>query len=171
MTGPWARLRWRWLLLALPLLLGACSLFLSQPTVSVKEVSLAGLDDTGVNLDLQLAVHNPNLFDLNLQGFRYDLRVLALPFAAGESREPVAFPGQSTTDVRLPVRVSYRDFLEVLKRRPDPDRVPYQLRGGLELTTVWGSRSLPLDASGTFAIPPRYRPSYLMQQVTDFFAP
>lgn len=171
MTGPWASALRRWLLLALPLLLVGCSLFVSKPTVSVRNVTLAGLDDAGVELEVTLAVHNPNFCDLTLQEGRYDLRVFDLPFAAGESREPVTFARRESTDLRLPLRVSYRDFLAVLKRRSDPEKIPYQLRGGLEVSTFAGSRTVPLDSSGTFAIPPRYRPSYLLQQVNNFFAP
>jgi LEA14-like dessication related protein len=147
--------------------LSGCSLFLTTPEVAVKEVNLLSLDSGGVEIELNLAVTNPNPFVVKLQGDSYDLKVLTLPFARGGAREAVDFPSRSTTDMRIPVRVSYGELWEILKRHPDPNKIPYQLKGGLELQTPFGAAAVPVERNGTFAIPQKYRPDTLLRGVMD----
>ena len=126
----------RLLVMAITLLvLSGCSLLLKEPRVAFKDIGLTGLDKDGVTLELLLAVHNDNAFDLSLRGYRYDLHLMALPLASGNVREAMAFKHNAVTDVRLPVRFGYRELMELLKRRPDPDKIPYRLTADFELET------------------------------------
>lgn len=151
------------------LLLTGCSSFLESPRVTVKNVNLVGLDTNGVELEFYLGVNNPNPFAVTLKGYSYDVQVLTLPVAKGGSREPVRFDPRSETDMRLPVRVKYSDLMEILKRRPDPDKIPYRLNAGLELDSALGSFLVPVEKSDTFAIPEQYRPSHALRRITDLF--
>lgn len=157
----------KWLLLPVIFFFSACSLFVTEPTVKMKDVNIVGLGADGVDLEFYLAVTNTNSFDLKLKGYTYDLQVMALPLTKGGMREPVEFPAETTTDVRLPLRIAYRDLWEILKRRPDPDKVPYRLLGGLEVDTPLGTSMVPVTSSGNFSIPERYRPSGILQGVND----
>lgn len=149
--------------------LSGCTRFVTQPMVTVEDLSVVSLDPTGAGMELYLKVKNPNSFDLKLQGFSYDLRVMALPLAKGGARDEVKFPAQGEADFRIPIRISYQDLIEILKRRPDPDRVPYQLAAGLELETPVGEMTVPVNRTGTYAIPKQYRPSALFGRISDFF--
>lgn len=157
------------LLLLLLLFLSGCSLLVADPEVTVQKASIVGLDSSGFELEFYLTVKNPNPYGIALKGYNYDLRVMTLPIAKGGARDAVEFKAGSTTDMRLPVRIEYRDLLEILKRRPDPDRIPYRLSAGLELDTPVGEVLVPLDKSSTFAIPKEYRPSHFLKQITDLF--
>lgn len=156
------------LLLVSFLLLTGCSLFVKNPEVTVKDVSLVGLDSAGAMLEVALGIANPNPYRIDLQGYRYTLQIASLPLAAGDARQVVAFSPENTTDVRIPVKIAYGDLLEILNRRPDMDHVPYRLQADLDLKMPVGTLALPLDRSGTFAIPRNYRPSALIKQFSDF---
>lgn len=120
-------------------------------------------------MELYLTVDNPNRFDVKLLGYNYDLTVMALPVAKGGGRDAITFPGKEVTDVRIPVRVAYSDMWEILKRRPDPDGVPYQLEAGLELDTPAGVMTVPVHKKGTYVVPQKFRPSFLLGRLSDLF--
>jgi LEA14-like dessication related protein len=146
-----------------------CSLFVAKPEIAVKGVNIAGVDRNGVEMDFQLSVTNPNSYSLKLTGYNYNLLVSALQLAQGENHEVVEFNGNTTTDFRLPVRITFRDLLEILKRRLDPEHIPYRLTAGLDLDTPFGAIAIPVDKSGTFAVPQKYRPDQFLKQIDDFF--
>lgn len=155
--------RIRHLLFALFTLLWGCSLLYDTPEVTVKEVSMVGFDPGGIELEILVSVHNPNDTDITLTGYTYDLQVHALPFAEGGSSRKVTFPGNETVDARLPVRVAFSSLYELMKRRPDPDKIPFRLTGTLIVDTTLGEKIVPFTKNGTFAIPKRYRPSGIME--------
>lgn len=142
-----------------------CSVLVASPEVQVKDVGIVGLDSKGVEFELLLTVTNPNPYTMKLMGYNYDLKVMALPLVKGGAREFFEFKGNgATTDVRLPARVSLNSLYEILKRRPDPDNVPYTLVAGLEVETPLGSHLLPVEKSGVFTVPERYRPEFYLKQ-------
>ncbi len=139
------------------LLITGCSLLVTKPEIAVKSVNIAGVDREGVKMDFLVAVTNPNSYGLKLTGYTYNLLVADLPLAKGENHDVVEFNGNTTTDFRLPVRITFRDLLEILKRRPDPENIPYRLTAGLDLHAPFGRVVIPVDKNGTFAVPQKYR--------------
>jgi LEA14-like dessication related protein len=118
-----------------------------------------------VDIELYLAVTNPNPYGLKLAGYSYDLKVMAFPLAKGGGRDAFDFKGGgSVTELRFPVRVALRSLYEIIKRGPDIDRVPYQLDAGLELETPVGSKTVPINHNGVFSVPERYRPQFYLKQ-------
>lgn len=154
----------RFLLFPLLLLCG-CSLLLEEPRVSLTRTSIVGVDTAGADIECGLAITNPNSFDLTLRGYTYDLRVMSLPLAAGGFQEPLPIPAGKETDMRLPIRVRYADLLEIVKRRPDPDRIPYRIQASLLVTTPLGEMVIPVDMSDTFSMPEKYRPSHYLNRL------
>lgn len=146
-----------------------CSLLVSKPEVALKSVTLAGVDQKGVELDFLLVVINPNSYKLYLTGYSYNLIVSTMPLALGESRDAIPFAGNSATDVRLPVRVSFSDLMQIIKKSPDPEHIPYQLKAGLNLQTPFGHMAIPVEKQGTFAIPSQYQPTRILKQINEFF--
>ena len=146
----------------------ACTMFVKAPAVTVHDFNVVSLDSAAVGMELNLTVRNENSYDLKLLGYSYDLKVLALPLAKGGARDEVSFPAGTETDLRIPVRVSYGDMLEIFKRRPDLDRVPYALQAGLDLDTPLGRLSVPVNRTGTYGVPAQYRPSSILNRLGDF---
>ncbi len=149
--------------------LSGCSLFVASPDVSVKNVNLVSLDGGGATLEFLLNISNPNSFDLQLSGYSYDLKIMTLPLAKGGARDVMIFPAGADADMRLPVRIAYGDLREIMKRRPDPDNIPYRLQTGLEVETPLGLRIIPFAKSGTYSIPKEYRPAFYLQQIKEMF--
>ena len=142
-----------------------CTKFVKEPEVKLQRLNVVGVDTKGADLELFLNVNNPNSFSVSMIGYSYDLQVMTLPVARGGARNKVEFKGGTDTDVRLPVRVEYGSLWEILKRRPDPDKVPYRLQAGFELDTPIGEMLVPLDRKETFTIPQELRPSFYLQQL------
>ena len=154
-------------LLLLFVLLTGCTTFVKAPEVTVQDLNVVSLDAGGAGMELYLKVNNTNTFDLSLQGYSYDLKIMALPLAKGGAREEVKFLASAETDLRIPIRISYGELLEILKRKPDPDEIPYQLAAGLDLDTPMGQMTVPVSRTGTYAIPKQYRPSALFGRISE----
>ena len=156
-------------LLLLVVLLSGCTKFVSHPEVTVQDLNVVSLDPGGAVMELYLTVKNTNSFEVKLQGYSYDLKIMALPLAKGGAREEIKFPPGVETDVRIPIRITYGDLLEILKRKPDPDKIPYQITAGLDLDTPMGQLTVPVNRNGTYAIPKQYRPSSIFGKLGEFF--
>ena len=160
----------RSLLPALFLLAAGCASLIQAPQVTLKRTSLIGLDTSGADLEFFLGISNPNSFDLSLLGYTCDLRVMTLPLAASGLQSTLPIPAERETDMRLPVRVKFGDLLEILKRRPDPDKVPYQISARLHLQSPLGEIVIPVERDGSFALPETYRPSFYLDRFRDIFS-
>ncbi len=143
--------------------LSGCSFFVTKPDVAIKSVTVTGLDSNGAEVAFLLAVTNPNSYDLKLTGYEYTLLVSDFPLAKGEVREVVEFAGKTTTDVRLPVRVEFRDLREILKRSPDPGHLPYRLTAAFALQAPFVNVTIPVEKNGSFALPLKGGTSRLLQ--------
>jgi LEA14-like dessication related protein len=156
-------------MLLLPLLLlTACSLIVEKPDVTFKDVRIAALDAKGVTIDFLVAVDNRNSFDIVLNEYQYDLRLMALPLTRGKSMNSVKFYGKTTTDFLIPVSLTYSDVTEILKRRPGLEDIPYQLNADLVINTSLGDLHVPITKAGMLTIPARYRPRNLLNKLGDF---
>jgi LEA14-like dessication related protein len=156
-------------LLLLLAVLAGCTALVKEPQVTVRDLSAVSLDGGGAGMELLLTVQNANPYEVRLLGYSYDLKVMALPLARGGAREEIRFPAGAATDLRIPVKVSYGDLLEIFKRKPDPERIPYQLMAGLDLDTPLGQLTVPVNRTGTYAVPKQYRPGAILDRLGDFF--
>lgn len=154
-------------LIAVIMILSACSLFFSKPEVKIKSVEITGLDPTYLNIEVLASVKNPNSFDIKLSGYTYDLKVHALPVSNGGSAIETIFPANRQTEVRLPLQLSVSSLYELLKRQPDPDRISYSIKGNIQLATPLGDQLIPFEKTDFFSIPLKYRPSYWADKVKE----
>jgi LEA14-like dessication related protein len=156
-------------MLFLPLLLlTACAMIVEKPKVDLSDVRFAGLDGNGVSIDFLLTVTNPNSFDIPLNGYTYTVGMMALPLARGESKDSVIFPAKTSTDMLIPVRIAYNDVLQILKRYPGLNEIPYQLTADLAVGTPVGSITVPVRKKGAVTVPEKYRPGNLFRKLGDF---
>ncbi|MBJ6800475.1 LEA type 2 family protein [Geomonas propionica] len=156
-------------LLLVIVLLSGCSKLVTAPLVTVQDLNVVSVDPSGAGMELYLRVQNTNSFDVKLQGYSYDIKIMALPLAKGGAREEINFPAHEEIDVRIPIRITFADLLEIFKRKPDPDKIPYQVAAGLDLETPVGQMTVPVKKNGTYAIPKKYRPAALFGKVADLF--
>lgn len=155
------------LLVSLLYLTTGCASLVQEPNVTVLRTTLTGIDTAGADLEFYLGVNNPNAYDVTLLAYTYDLKVMTLPLAHGGAQQTVSFSSGKQTDMRLPVRLKYSDLLEILKRRPDPDKITCHILARLQIDSPLGEMTIPIDEHATFSIPEKYRPSYLLDRVRD----
>jgi len=148
-------------------MLSGCASLVQAPRVTLKETSMIGLDTSGIDIEFLLAITNPNSFDLSLLGYTFDLQVLALPLSTGGMQETILFPAGKETGMRLPVRLKFADLLKIIKRSPDPDKIPYQLNTVLHLKTPLGEMVVPVEKSSLLALPEQYRPAAFTNRLRD----
>jgi LEA14-like dessication related protein len=153
--------------LLLSLAVSGCSALIQEPRVSVKQTSLIAIDTSGVDIEFFLEVNNPNPFDLSLMSYTYDLRIMTLPLANGGNQDVVLFPAGSGTNLRMPIHLKFADLLEIIKRRPDPDRIPYRIDARLNLETPLGEMIIPVSQQASLSIPPAYRPGVFINNLRD----
>jgi LEA14-like dessication related protein len=161
----------RCLLVSAMLLVTACSSFVSAPKVELKRTTLSAVDTSGAEVDFYLGITNPNPFDLTLLGYTYDLKVMALPLIAGGRQEVLQFKSSRETDLRLPVRIRYADLLQLLKQRPDFDKIPYELHANLQLRTFMGEIVIPVESKSTFSVPEKFRPGHYLERFNELLKP
>jgi LEA14-like dessication related protein len=147
----------------LPFLMTACTSLIKEPQVVFKRMDVVTADSNGIDMEFYLGIRNPNSFDFSLLGYTYNLKVMTLPLAAGGRQETLLFPAGKETDMRLPVRIKYGELIDILKRRPDPDNIPYSLDARLQVKTPWNEMLIPVTTSGTLSIPEKYRPDTYLE--------
>jgi LEA14-like dessication related protein len=148
-------------------LLSGCSAFIREPRIAIKGTSLVGLDSSGIDVEFYLGISNPNSFDLSLLGYTYDLRIMTLPLSTGGLQESVLFTAGKETDLRLPVHLKFSDLLEIIKRQPDLDKLPYRMNAWLHLKSPLGEMVIPVEKNDTLNVPERYRPGAAIDRLRD----
>jgi LEA14-like dessication related protein len=145
-----------------------CSVFVAKPEITLKNVKMVGLDSKDMELDFYFSVNNPNSFDLRLENYSYDVKIISLPLAQGKANTSSVFYANSATDLLIPVKIPYQNLLEIFKRNPNPDAIPYQIHAELTIGRGIGTITVPVTKSGNFAIPGELYPSYIRNKIGDF---
>jgi LEA14-like dessication related protein len=148
-------------------LLSGCAAIVRQPAVTIKDASLAGLDASGVDINLHLGVTNPNLYDLSLLGYTYELRVQTLPLSAGGLQQTVVFPAGEQTELQVPVHLKFADLLRIIRRTSDPDNIPCLITARLQIQTPLGEMTIPAEKQTVLAVPEQYRPAAYLDRLQD----
>lgn len=151
------------------LLLQGCSAIVTRPEVKVQGINMVRLDTSGVDIDINLLVSNPNRFDLALLGYSYRLQLADIPLMSGGERQKIVFQGDRETLLKIPARVRHTDLLELLRKSPDPNHLPYRIIAGLQVDTPIGETSVPVDHSGEFSVPEKYKPASMFQRFKGIF--
>lgn len=153
------------LILVCCMVMGGCSMVVTAPEVSLQQIAVTGADSDGMDLEAHLQIYNPNSFDIILHSYSYSLQIMGLPVNSGDSRSAITFPGGEMTLIPVPARVRHSQLLELLKRSPDPDRIPYRITASLQAETPFGELLIPVDRKSAFAIPHKYRPDNIFRQL------
>lgn len=147
-------------LLCTLLLLACTSLDRLRP--QAPEVTLAGIRPVSISLfeqifEVDLRVHNPNSFELPIEGLEYTLRVRDEKVARGGSSEAVTLPPHESRLVTVSAVGSLFGLLQLLRKQQDtafdyrlegsvdvggvPGRVNFDREGSLDLGELAGSQT------------------------------
>jgi LEA14-like dessication related protein len=148
-------------------LLSGCATLVRQPGVTIKDAGLAGLDASGVDINLHLGITNPNPFDLSLLGYSYELRLQTLPLSTGGLQQTVSFPAGKETELRVPVHLKFIDLLRIIRLTSDPDNIPCQITARLQIQTPLGEMTIPVEKQTVLAVPEQFRPAAYPDRLQD----
>jgi LEA14-like dessication related protein len=142
--------------LALVVLLTACSLVFTEPSIRVAGVRVASLGLTSGTAEVVLEVDNPNGYDLEVRGFDYRLQVVddGAPdgwreLSAGEWPDTVRLPSRDTLQVTIPVPFDYTALGSALNAIMATGGVDYQVSGETRVGGPTGEYHVPFRQRGT----------------------
>lgn len=121
-----------------------------QPVVELRDVRLAGLGITGGNLDVVLAVYNPNGYQLDATNLHYRVLVDTVQVAEGAVTQRNAFRSGDTTIVHLPVTFSYAGVGAAGRELTQSGAVNYKVVGDITVDSPIGNRTFPFTSTGRF---------------------
>ncbi|MCU0635887.1 MAG: LEA type 2 family protein [Gemmatimonadaceae bacterium] len=140
-------------LLSTIVLTGCASAFrrvFDEPYVEFRDVRINGLGLQGGNLDVVLAVYNPNGYTLQGLKLTYNLLVDSTTVGAGTLDGGFTVGAKDTTLVRLPVDFTYRGLGRAGDQLLRTGSVLYRVRGDVTVGTPLGNFSRPYDRTGRF---------------------
>lgn len=139
---PRSRPLWIWLALSL-----ACARP-QPPQISPRVVQVAAISPGGIDLDVQLGVHNPNTFPLSAEAVSGTLYVgNERRLGRGEARPKQPIAGNSDGVVASRVHVDWADVTALLPLLQQ-ERTGYELRGEVTLGGESLNVTLPFSLKG-----------------------
>ncbi|MCM8857076.1 MAG: LEA type 2 family protein [Candidatus Thiodiazotropha sp.] len=125
-----------------------------KPTAKVTGVKVTSLDFDGVELAFDVNVTNPNPVGIDLAGLDYDLKLLGDSFVKGKQPMALSVAANGTSQVKLPMRLGFRQLMSSYKKLQHASQAAYQLDLGLGFNIpVLGKMKLPVSYQGEFPIP------------------
>jgi LEA14-like dessication related protein len=131
------------------LLLTSClNWFLEKPTFTPKEVSVTRISSGELNILFGVEVLNPNTFDIRLKALEYAISIHGQEIGKGRMEEEVLISGSSTTLVRVPLQIRFKDlgipFGFALAGRD----LPYKIEGVAIINARLGTATFPFSKAG-----------------------
>jgi len=130
------------------LLLSCANWILENPSFNLRGVSLRPISFTETNLLLDLDVQNPNNYDLTLKSFVYTIYLKNEDIGNGHLEKEILIPSSSTTQIRVPLVVKFKDFNRTLNVIFAGDDLPYKIEGNASVSSAFGSLNFPFSKDG-----------------------
>ncbi len=131
------------------------------PQLQLQGVSLQQLNFQSVTLGFQFSIHNPNPFQLSLNGFSYELFLLSNhPLVKGDHRQPATIPARGDSSIILPLSITFKDVLQLIRNIPEEDSIPYTFQATFRVNIpVLGELAIPVTHRGKIPLirPPQFR--------------
>lgn len=118
------------------------------PNVRIPEINFSGLKVkkmgfTGVDLELELAVLNKNVFGFDIDTLNYNVALAGAEVAAGATQKLAAIPAKGTGTITLPISVNFASALGSLSSALRGGRILADIKGDADLHTPFGPVTLP----------------------------
>ena len=123
-----------------------------RPTVELQSIVVEEVTASGATVDLLFAVNNPNVFVIDGASMEVTLDIEEVRFGELTRSEPIHLPGQATTDVWVPIRFTWAAVGAGAVAILASGEVSYQVEGGIDLVTPYGSGRVPYRRSGTLPL-------------------
>ena len=135
-----------------------------KPTLRLRDIEVAGLDFRRLELVLDLAVSNPNDYQISLHGLEYGLTAGGQRFAGGSLPRPVTpLAARQTTVVKAPLTVEFARLVPLLRKLGAGEQMDYQLTAKATFNFVAFKVPVTLQRSGR--LPALRAPSWRLVDV------
>ena len=125
---------------------------IKKPDVKVQNVRITGLTFSAIDLSFNLAIDNPNALAISLAGFDYDLILNENSFLKGQQDKSISIESRSTSQVEIPLQLSFRDIYNTFNSLSNKDSSAYEAKFGLNFNLpILGITRIPISKKG--AIP------------------
>lgn len=104
-----------------------------EPSVSVQNLSVTGLNLDSVNLLLRLKVSNPNDFKLALAGYDYQIKFNNKELLKGETSEGFSVPAAAASSVDVPLTIGFNQVMDLLNQVGDDNQLNYEVNANMRL--------------------------------------
>ncbi len=137
------------LFLFLFLFLASClNWFLEKPTFTPKEVSITHISSSDFKVLFGVEVQNPNSFDIRLRALEYAISIHGQEIGKGRLEEEILIAGASTTLVRVPLQVKFRDLGIPFGFALAGKALPYKIEGVAIIHARLGTATFPFSKTG-----------------------
>jgi LEA14-like dessication related protein len=145
----------KFVVIAATLTVAACSTLgraaFQNPVVNLRDVRVMGLGTTGGNLEVHLAVHNPNNYRLDATRLSYNVFVGdTIRMANGTFNTQTTVQAGDSTIVKIPVGFTYAGLGAAATQLLRTGAVTYRVAGDVTVGSVVGNFTVPYSASGQF---------------------
>lgn len=119
---------------------------IEKPRSSLKSVSITELSFDHINLQITLAIENPNSFRIGMEQLEYQVRSTGLTIGHGDYHQTFEVEAKSQKDISIPFVVDPKSVLEIVKRFSDnPKDLMVQVVGTVKFKTPYGALNTEFD--------------------------
>jgi len=154
------------LFLSLSVLFVSCSTIrgltdIQEPSVEFTNVSIQNISFDGVTLLFDFDVTNPNSMGVNAEGYSYEFFINDQSFLAGKQEEAITIEKESNSIIQVPVSMSFSELYQTFGSLARQDSLSYKLATEVAFDlSAFGTRRVPVEASGVLPIPKAPRISF-----------
>ncbi len=132
--------------------LGACGGDFTSlvPTVQFSRFDVKDIDFEHIETDFVFNLDNPNPIGMPLSRFSYDLALQEVPFLSGDDPNGLALVANGTSEVALPVSLTFEGIYELIQAVRGEDVVGFDLAGGFGFDTALAPVDISYAESGDF---------------------
>lgn len=141
------------------LLASGCSLLsdlkdTQSPKVEVVDQRVVGLSLDQVDLEVDVAVLNPNPFSVPMGALDYTLSIQDRRLLSGEQPQGTTLTRDQKVVVTFPVTLEFSEAASALGGLVGTNELSYHLAGGMRFDVpLLGERRVPLETDGRFPVP------------------
>ncbi|MDH5719432.1 MAG: LEA type 2 family protein [Spirochaetia bacterium] len=136
----------------------------TTPDVEVEKVTFEDIALSGVTLNINLAIDNPNTISLTLKKMYYKMYIEGQELVKGDKDEPLLIVGNSKTENIVPVSVNFSGLKEGISGILNKDELNYKFTGVMILKSPVGDLTFDLDEEGVIPLPKP--PDFTVEDVT-----
>ena len=119
---------------------------IKDPQVTLVGVEIGLVSMQAAELNFNLRIHNPNGFDLKLQGVEYSVAVNDRQVFSGENQQEFIVPANRSGQIRLPLRFEYEQVFNSIAQALSEQKIRYHVTGSAH----FGLLSVPFVYEGSF---------------------